>query len=92
LKQKLRAQLLPLDMLRQMLRAAGAPTEPEHIGITRERLRRSYWQAFCIRRRFNILDLAVRTGLLDAALGHIFGPTGLWPIEPRGTAHSTHAS
>jgi glycerol-1-phosphate dehydrogenase [NAD(P)+] len=92
LKQKLRAQLLPLETLKQMLRAAGAPTEPEHIGITRERLRRSYWQAFCIRRRFNVLDLAARTGLLDAALNRIFGPTGLWPIEPHVAAHSTQAS
>ncbi len=92
LKEKLRAQLLPLDTLRQMLHAAGAPTEPEHIGITRERLRRSYWQAFCIRRRFNVLDLAVRMGLLDAALNRIFGPTGLWPIESHTTAHSTHTS
>jgi glycerol-1-phosphate dehydrogenase [NAD(P)+] len=92
LKQKLRAQLLPLETLKQMLHAAGAPTEPEHIGITRERLRRSYWQAFCIRRRFNVLDLAVRTGLLDAALNRIFGPTGLWSVETRNAARSKHAS
>ncbi len=92
LKPKLRAQLLPLETLKQRLGAAGAPTEPEHVGITRERLRRSYWQAFCIRRRFNVIDLAVRTGLLETALNRIFGPTGLWPIEPHAAAHSTHAS
>jgi glycerol-1-phosphate dehydrogenase [NAD(P)+] len=92
LKQRLRAQLLPLTTLQQMLREANAPTEPEHIGITRERLRRSYWQAFCIRRRFTVLDLAVRTGRLDSVLDCIFGPMGLWPIERHAIAHSTHAS
>lgn len=91
LREKVRAQLLPLSTLRQMLHAAGAPTEPEQIGITRERLRRSYWQAFCIRRRFTMLDLAARTGLLDSCLDQIFGPDGLWPIEtdkPAGPAHA----
>ena len=81
LRQKLRNQLLPLATLQQMLRDAKAPTEPEQIGISRERLRRSYWQAFCIRWRFTVLDLAARTGLLDPCLNHIFGPDGLWPIE-----------
>ena len=66
-----------------MLREAQAPTEPEQIGITRERLRRSFWQAFCIRRRFTALDLAARTGLLDSCLDYIFGPLGLWPMETR---------
>jgi glycerol-1-phosphate dehydrogenase [NAD(P)+] len=81
LKQKLCAQLLPLTTLKHMLADAHAPTEPEQIGISRERLRRSYGQAFCIRRRFTVLDLAVRTGLLDPCLNYIFGPDGLWPIE-----------
>jgi glycerol-1-phosphate dehydrogenase [NAD(P)+] len=79
LRERLQAQLLPLATLRRMLQDAGAPTEPEQIGITRERLRRTYWQASCIRRRFTVLDLAVRTGLLDSCLDEIFGPTGLWP-------------
>jgi len=84
LREQLRAQLMPLATLREMLRTVGAPTAPEEIGITRERLRRSYWQAYCIRRRFTALDLAVRTGLLEAALDHIFGPAGVWPIDARG--------
>jgi glycerol-1-phosphate dehydrogenase [NAD(P)+] len=81
LRERLRAQLLPLAELKEMLRLVGAPTEPEHIGITRERLRDSYWQALCIRRRFTILDVAVRLGLLDEALKNIFGPGGIWPLE-----------
>jgi glycerol-1-phosphate dehydrogenase [NAD(P)+] len=79
LRERLRAQLLPLAVLKEMLQKAGAPTEPEQIGITRTRLRQSYWQAFCIRRRFTVLDLAVRTRLLDGALETIFGAEGIWP-------------
>jgi glycerol-1-phosphate dehydrogenase [NAD(P)+] len=86
LRERLEAQLLPLPTLRQMLHDAGAPTEPEQIGITRERLRQTYWQASCIRRRFTVLDLAVRTGLLDACLDEIFGPAGLWPTTSHARA------
>jgi hypothetical protein len=28
-----------------------------------------------------VLDLAVRTGVLDACLEEIFGPKGVWPID-----------
>ncbi|HOX57225.1 MAG TPA: sn-glycerol-1-phosphate dehydrogenase [Candidatus Paceibacterota bacterium] len=81
LRERLGAQLLPLATLRQMLQDVGAPTEPEQIGITRERLRQTYWQASCIRRRYTVLDLAVRTRLLDTCLDEIFGPAGLWPTS-----------
>jgi glycerol-1-phosphate dehydrogenase [NAD(P)+] len=84
LRRRLRAQLLPFATLKKMLQQAGAPTEPEQIGISRDRLRRSYWQAFCIRRRFTVLDLAVRTGVLDDCLEEIFGPGGLWPCPAAG--------
>jgi glycerol-1-phosphate dehydrogenase [NAD(P)+] len=78
-KTKLRAQLLPFDELRRRLSAAGAATAPEEIGITRQRLRESFYSAFLIRRRFTVLDLAVRAGLLDACLEMIFSSTGRWP-------------
>lgn len=85
LRDKLREQLLPFTQLRGMLLAAGAPVEPEQIGISRERLRLSFWQAFFVRRRFTVLDLAVRTGLLDGCVDEIFGPNGSWPVnlQPR---------
>lgn len=75
---KLRDQLVPFHELRRMLEEAGAPTEPEMIGISRERLRHSYQIAYFIRRRFTVLDLAMRTGLLDSCLDVIFGPDGVW--------------
>jgi glycerol-1-phosphate dehydrogenase [NAD(P)+] len=81
LSRRLRNQLIPFHNLKEMLNAAGAPTEPEQIGITRERLRDSFWQAFFIRRRFTVLDLAVRTGLLDQCVAELFGPGGLWEVR-----------
>jgi glycerol-1-phosphate dehydrogenase [NAD(P)+] len=79
LQTRLRQQLIPFDRLKEMLRAAGAPTEPEQIGISRERLRASFWQAFFIRRRFTVLDLAVRAGVFDRCLEEIFSLNGAWP-------------
>jgi len=80
LRERLQRQLLPLLDLQHRLLAVGAPILPEEIGISRERLRRSYGQAYFIRRRFTVLDLAVHTGLLDECLAKIFGPLGPWPI------------
>jgi|GEM_PF-26467 len=79
IREKLQAQLVPFEEVRRRLQTVGAPYEPEQIGISRARLRRSYYQAACIRRRFTVFDLALRTGTLDAALAHIFGPQGRWP-------------
>jgi glycerol-1-phosphate dehydrogenase [NAD(P)+] len=80
LKSRLRAQLVPHAELKRRLQAVGAPTEPEEIGITRERLRRSFIRAQLIRRRFTVLDLAVRTALLEPCLDQLFGRGGRWEI------------
>jgi glycerol-1-phosphate dehydrogenase [NAD(P)+] len=92
LRTNLRAQLIPLATLRQMLAAAGAPTEPEQIGVSRARLQQSYSQAFCLRRRFTVLDLAVRADLLDDCIGQIFGADGLWPIAAHELADPSRAA
>jgi glycerol-1-phosphate dehydrogenase [NAD(P)+] len=81
LRQRLRMQLVPFPELRSMLAAAGCPSEPEQIGIGRRRLADSYRLAYFIRRRFTVLDLARRTGLLDDGLGRLFGPAGPWPTD-----------
>ena len=78
MSQRLREQLIPFDDLKAMLRAAGAPVEPEDIGISRQRLRRTFWQARFLRRRFTVLDLAARTASLESALDKLFGPEGRW--------------
>jgi hypothetical protein len=50
--------------MRNQLTAAGCPATPEEIGISSARLVESHFQAYYMRRRFTVLDLAVRTGLL----------------------------
>jgi glycerol-1-phosphate dehydrogenase [NAD(P)+] len=79
LRKRLIVQLMPLTELKKTLQTVGAPVEPEQIGIPRTRLRDSFRQAYFIRRRFTILDLAMRTGLLDTALRQIFSASGAWP-------------
>jgi glycerol-1-phosphate dehydrogenase [NAD(P)+] len=81
LSQRLRQQLIPFDELKAMLQAAGAPVQPEDIGISRQRLRRTYQQALFLRRRFTSLDLAARTANLESALDKMFAPGGRWAAE-----------
>ena len=71
LRKRLRQQLLPLPDLKQRLKIAGAPVEPEQIGISRARLRDAFHAAYFVRRRFTVLDLAMRAGVFEAALQRI---------------------
>jgi glycerol-1-phosphate dehydrogenase [NAD(P)+] len=81
LRGRLQRHLLAFDELAGYLTAAGCPITPGEIGISPARLRESYRQAYYIRRRFTILDLATRTQLFEPAIEEIFGPRGRWPIE-----------
>lgn len=81
IKNKLSEQIVPLEEAKRRLKLVGAPTEPEHIGITRKYLRETFIRAQFIRRRFTILDVAVRTGYLNQWLDELFGKGGIWEIE-----------
>lgn len=72
IRHRLATQIIPYEEAKARLAEVGAPTEPEQIGISRERLRNSFLRAQHIRRRFTILDIAVRTCLLDKWLDRIF--------------------
>jgi glycerol-1-phosphate dehydrogenase [NAD(P)+] len=72
LRERLKAHLPAVDELRAKLAAVGAPTRPEEIGISRERLRTSYRQAYLIRRRFTVLDLAAQAGVFEECLDRVF--------------------
>ena len=80
IRERLGKQLIPFAEVSRRLALVGAPTMPRQIGITRTRLRESFHRAVCIRRRFTILDVALRTNLLDTWLDNIFGPGGIWEI------------
>lgn len=78
MRARLQAQLVPYAELEKRLQLVGAPTNPAEIGITRERLRASFQRAYHIRRRFTVLDLAVRVGVLDECLDTLFGSGGAY--------------
>ncbi len=80
IKTKLTDQIVPYQEVIRRLKLVGAPTTPEQIGITRERLKETFIRAQFIRRRFTILDLTVRTGYLDLWLDKLFGKGGIWEI------------
>jgi glycerol-1-phosphate dehydrogenase [NAD(P)+] len=81
LRERLRTQLLPAEEVRSRLAAVGAPTEPEQIGLSRARLRDTFIRAFHIRRRFTVLDVAMRTNRLEGWLDRIFGPAAVWNTD-----------
>jgi glycerol-1-phosphate dehydrogenase [NAD(P)+] len=78
LRERLEGQLMPADELRDLLRAAGCPVSPAEIGLSREDFRATYTRARTIRRRYNVLDLAVETGIFEECVEELFAPGGFW--------------
>ncbi len=78
LQPRLQEQLPSAAELRQWLKQAGAPTHPEEIGLSLDRLQRSYRQAQLIRRRYTVLDLALESGAWTSALDALFAQNGFW--------------
>ncbi|MBE6310653.1 MAG: sn-glycerol-1-phosphate dehydrogenase [Bacteroidales bacterium] len=81
IRKDLKSQLIPYNEVKRRLKAVGAPTEPEQIGLSREQLKESFIRAQYIRRRFTVLDLAVRTGYMQQWLDALFGKNGIWEIQ-----------
>ena len=61
-----------------MLADAGAPHEPEEIGIDRQRLHASHAQAKMIRSRYTVLDLVSEAGWWTACVDESFEAGGFW--------------
>jgi glycerol-1-phosphate dehydrogenase [NAD(P)+] len=71
IRMALKKQLMPYAEAKQRLSLVGAPVSPGQIGISQERLRATFVRAQCIRRRFTILDLALRTSMLHTWINRI---------------------
>lgn len=78
LRERVQAQLIPAEQLREQLRAAGCPTSPSEIGLYDEGLKATYYRAQTIRSRYTILDLARETGIFEECLEELFAPGGFW--------------
>ncbi len=81
LKTKLEKQLISVEETIRRFKAIGAPTMPEDIDLTREQLRKTIRRAQHIRRRYTILDVALRLGKFDEWLNGVFGKGGIWEIK-----------
>lgn len=83
IKEKIKTQIVPFNEAKERLKMVGAPYEPEHIGLTKAYLKRTFIRAQYIRRRFTILDLLIRTNTLDFFMNKLFGKNGIWEIDEK---------
>jgi glycerol-1-phosphate dehydrogenase [NAD(P)+] len=81
LRERLKKQLMPAAQLRDNLKAAGCPTTPEEIGLSREAFKDTFARAQMIRRRYTVLDLTTEAGILEELVEELFAPGGFWARE-----------
>lgn len=84
LSERLKAQLVPFGEVREKLRLAGAPFEPEQIGVTRARFCDTCRGVPYMRSRYFGLDLVERLGLMDGLMEELFGHGGIWEVGGEG--------
>ena len=80
-RQRLEKQIISVEETMRRLRLVGAPTVPEDIGLSRQSMRDNVLLAQKIRRRYTILDQALRMGKLDEWTATLFGKGGMWEMN-----------
>ena len=81
LKEQIREQIIPFEEVRNNLRLVGAPYEPEHIGVTRERMRQTFAYIPYMRSRYTNVDVIYRCGLMEELLDNLFGEGKVWAVK-----------
>lgn len=81
LKERIREQIIPFAELRESLRLVGAPYEPEQIGVSRERMRKTFSYIPYMRSRFTNIDMVYRCGFMAELTERLFGKGGVWEVE-----------
>ena len=81
LKAKLQAQCYTFDQMYRSLAIVGAPVKPEDVGISKAQMKSDVPFVRHIRRRYNMMDLGLRAGLLDKWVDGVFGKGGVWEIK-----------
>ena len=71
MRERVTAQNFPYGEFKRMLAAAACPVAPEHIHLTKERFRETFFLAQMIRDRYTILDLAYEMGCLEECVEKI---------------------
>lgn len=80
LRERLAGQVWSFAKMQEMFKIAGAPYEPEHIGITRADIRDMFPIVQLMRWRYNLLDLAKRGRFYDRLVNSVFSKGGAWEI------------
>jgi glycerol-1-phosphate dehydrogenase [NAD(P)+] len=83
MREHLERQLMTAEHIRELLRAAGCPTESAEVGVSVVQLRESYMLARTIRSRYTVLDLVNESGILDECVEELFAPGGYWAAITR---------
>ena len=78
LRAKLSTMLVRPRNMQAALAAAGAPSAPEEIGVSRAKFAADFARARLVRRRYTALDVLADLGWLDVAVAEIFGPKGFF--------------
>ena len=81
LKEQIREQIIPFAEVRENLRLVGAPYEPEHIGVSRERMRKTFSYIPYMRSRFANIDVVYRCGYMAELMERLFGEGGVWEVK-----------
>ncbi len=80
LSKKIREQILSFKEVHESLRLVGAPSEPEHIGVTRERMKKTFSFIPYMRSRYTNIDVVYRCGYLPELTERLFGKGGIWEV------------
>lgn len=80
LSEKIRSQIIPFEQVRENLKLVGAPYEPEMIGVTRERFRKTVSYIPYMRSRFTNIDVIYRLGWMDEFIESLFGKDKIWEV------------
>ncbi len=73
---RLREQMVGASELSGMLKVAGAPSRPDDIGLTADKVRATFPRAMYYRSRYTALDVAWELGIFDELVEDVF--THLW--------------
>ena len=80
LRERIAGQIWSFDKMKEAFKIAGAPYEPEHIGITRADIQAMFPIVQLMRWRYNLLDLAKRGRFYDQLVSAVFAPGGGWEL------------
>ncbi len=72
LKERLQGQVYSFAKMQELFRVAGAPYEPEHIGVTYAQLKEMFPIVQLMRARYNVLDLAKRGDFYENLVEPLF--------------------